>query len=90
MSSNPFLLYSIAKILGALAQQCQMLNCSYNNLSIAGRGGTLPFWEFGGSAIVSEDRIRLTPALQSRVGWVWNSVVRLLLTRLHSLSQLLH
>lgn len=39
-----------------------------------GRGGTLPFWEFGGSAIVSEDRIRLTPALQSRVGWVWNSV----------------
>lgn len=43
-----------------------------------GRGGTLPFWEFGGSAIVSEDRIRLTPALQSRVGWVWNSVVRFL------------
>jgi len=74
--------------LGALAQQCQILNCSYN-LSIVGRGGTLPFWEFGGSAIVSEDRIRLTPALQSRVGWVWNSVVRLLLTPLHSLSQCL-
>jgi len=39
-----------------------------------GRGGTLPFWEFGGSTVVSEDRVRLTPALQSRVGWVWNTV----------------
>ncbi|ELR10923.1 Legumelike lectin family protein [Acanthamoeba castellanii str. Neff] len=47
---------------------------SMNEQAQLDRGGTLPFWEFGGSAIVSEDRIRLTPALQSRVGWVWNSV----------------
>ncbi|KAL6058423.1 Protein ERGIC-53 [Balamuthia mandrillaris] len=38
-----------------------------------GRGGALPFWEFGGGALVNEDYIRITPAMQSRSGWIWNT-----------------
>jgi len=39
-----------------------------------GRGGMLPFWDFGGSTVATNDRIRLTPAQQSKVGWIWNTV----------------
>jgi mannose-binding lectin 1 len=34
--------------------------------------GGLPHWDFGGSAVVTDHYIRLTPDKQSRHGWVWN------------------
>jgi len=33
---------------------------------------TLPHWEFGGSTISTENYLRLTPNIKSRVGWLWN------------------
>eukprot|EP00002_Diphylleia_rotans_P026768 TRINITY_DN5354_c0_g1_i13.p1 TRINITY_DN5354_c0_g1~~TRINITY_DN5354_c0_g1_i13.p1 ORF type:complete len:517 (+),score=100.00 TRINITY_DN5354_c0_g1_i13:51-1601(+) len=36
------------------------------------RSASIPFWDFGGSALVTEDYIRLTPDIQSRSGWLWN------------------
>lgn len=38
--------------------------------------GTLPYWDFTGSTLVTSNYIRLTPDIQSRSGAVWNSVVR--------------
>ena len=40
-----------------------------------GTGG-IPFWEFGGNAMVTDEAVRLTDAQQSRKGWIWNSQVR--------------
>eukprot|EP01088_Endostelium_zonatum_P011376 TRINITY_DN25501_c0_g1_i1.p1 TRINITY_DN25501_c0_g1~~TRINITY_DN25501_c0_g1_i1.p1 ORF type:complete len:528 (+),score=139.30 TRINITY_DN25501_c0_g1_i1:41-1624(+) len=37
------------------------------------RGGYLPFWEYGGSTAISEQKVRLTPVFQSRIGYIWNS-----------------
>jgi mannose-binding lectin 1 len=68
------LLFTTCCVLALAQTQRYEFKHSFRAPFYLGRGGTLPFWEFGGSAIVSEDRIRLTPALQSRVGWVWNSV----------------
>lgn len=34
---------------------------------------SLPFWTFGGSAIVHDTAIRLTPSLPSRAGYIWNT-----------------
>lgn len=34
--------------------------------------GGLPHWDFGGSTVVTDKLIRLTPDKQSRVGWLWN------------------
>eukprot|EP01125_Pyxidicula_operculata_P021285 TRINITY_DN8136_c0_g1_i1.p1 TRINITY_DN8136_c0_g1~~TRINITY_DN8136_c0_g1_i1.p1 ORF type:complete len:463 (-),score=81.88 TRINITY_DN8136_c0_g1_i1:174-1562(-) len=37
-------------------------------------GGThIPFWETGGSALVLDNYVRLTPAEQSKKGWIWSS-----------------
>jgi lectin, mannose-binding 2 len=40
-----------------------------------GLQSTIPHWEFGGSTILTEHYIRLTPNIKSRVGWLWNSEV---------------
>ena len=32
----------------------------------------LPNWEYGGSTMVFEDRVVLTPDLPSRSGWLWS------------------
>ncbi|XP_071942901.1 protein ERGIC-53-like [Antedon mediterranea] len=34
--------------------------------------GTVPFWEYGGSALASEDQVRITPSLRSKRGYIWN------------------
>jgi mannose-binding lectin 2 len=41
-----------------------------------GSGIEIPFWQFSGSTIVTPNYIRLTSDLQSKVGAIWNSVVR--------------
>ncbi|XP_053976550.1 vesicular integral-membrane protein VIP36 isoform X2 [Hylaeus volcanicus] len=35
---------------------------------------TVPYWDFSGSTIVTNNYIRLTPDLQSKQGAIWNSV----------------
>ena len=35
----------------------------------------IPFWEFGGSTVVTSSHVRLTPDRQSKQGNLWNSVV---------------
>lgn len=41
-------------------------------------GGGIPFWEFGGNAMVTDEAVRLTDAQQSRKGHIWNTQVRIL------------
>ena len=35
----------------------------------------VPFWEFGGSTVVTSSYVRLTPDRQSKRGILWNTVV---------------
>ncbi len=34
--------------------------------------GNIPFWISGGSTVITEDYVRLTPAVNSRSGRIWN------------------
>jgi mannose-binding lectin 1 len=34
--------------------------------------GTIPYWTYGGSTVITDEYIRLTPAEKSRSGWIWN------------------
>lgn len=36
---------------------------------------TIPYWDFIGNTIVTNNYIRLTPDAQSKQGAIWNSVV---------------
>jgi len=40
-----------------------------------GTGMTMPYWDFMGSTMVTNNYIRITPDLQSKQGALWNSVV---------------
>lgn len=40
-----------------------------------GSGMTIPYWDFMGSTMVTNNYIRLTPDSQSKQGAIWNSVV---------------
>eukprot|EP01027_Heterolobosea_sp_BB2_P017124 GEZU01024293.1.p1 GENE.GEZU01024293.1~~GEZU01024293.1.p1 ORF type:complete len:528 (+),score=140.71 GEZU01024293.1:92-1675(+) len=33
----------------------------------------IPFWDYGGSAVATEEMVRLVPAIRSRAGWIWNT-----------------
>ena len=35
----------------------------------------MPFWDFGGSTVVTSSYVRLTPDRQSKQGSLWNNVV---------------
>ena len=35
------------------------------------RDGTIPFWEFSGNAIASNDQVRITPSIKSQKGRIW-------------------
>ncbi|CAL7938214.1 unnamed protein product [Xylocopa violacea] len=39
-----------------------------------GSGMTIPYWDFTGSTMVTNNYIRLTPDLQSKQGSIWNSI----------------
>lgn len=39
------------------------------------RGTDLPFWDYGGSTVISQDMMRLTPPESDRAGYVWNQKV---------------
>jgi mannose-binding lectin 2 len=40
-----------------------------------GAGMTIPYWDFMGSTMVTNNYVRLTPDSQSKQGLLWNSVV---------------
>ncbi len=35
---------------------------------------SIPYWDFGGSTVVHDDKIQLTPEANDRMGFVWNGV----------------
>jgi len=37
------------------------------------RSATIPFWNFGGSTVITQDNVRITPDLGSRKGWIVNT-----------------
>jgi hypothetical protein len=39
------------------------------------RGSPVPYWQFGGDAVVTEDFVRLTGTEKSRKGFLWNTMV---------------
>ena len=43
--------------------------------TLLGTGMDIPFWEFGGSTVVTSSYVRLTPDRQSKRGVLWNTVV---------------
>lgn len=34
--------------------------------------GSIPFWEYGGHAIASDESVRITPSLRSKKGYIWS------------------
>jgi len=50
---------------------------------IIGTGMTIPYWDFMGSTMVTNNYIRLTPDLQSKQGALWNSVASIPLIFAH-------
>lgn len=51
-----------------------------------GAGVDMPFWDFGGSTVVTSSYVRLTPDRQSKQGSLWNNVP----VRMHNWEVLLH
>ena len=45
-----------------------------------GMGMDVPFWEFGGATVVTNQYVRLTPDRQSKRGALWNKMVRCVVT----------
>ena len=45
---------------------------SFQQPFLFGINSAIPYWEYGGSSVATENFVRLTPAVKSRVGWIWN------------------
>lgn len=45
---------------------------SFKGPHLVFKDGSIPFWEHGGSAIASNDQIRLTPSIRSQKGRIWS------------------
>ncbi|CAF1190574.1 unnamed protein product, partial [Rotaria sordida] len=45
---------------------------SFKGPHLAFKDGSVPFWTFGGSAIASDEQIRVTPSIRSQIGWLWS------------------
>lgn len=44
---------------------------SFKGPHIVQKDNSIPFWEYGGSALASPDQVRVTPSLRSKKGSVW-------------------
>lgn len=44
---------------------------SFKGPYLAQKDGSVPFWTYGGSAIASEESVRITPSLRSKKGYIW-------------------
>jgi len=47
---------------------------SFKGPYLAQKNGAVPFWEYAGSAIASEEMVRITPSLRSKKGQIWSKV----------------
>lgn len=45
---------------------------SFKGPHLSFKDGTVPFWTFGGSAIASDEQVRITPSIRSQKGWIWS------------------
>src|SRR5699024_144673 len=45
---------------------------SFKGPYLAQKDGTVPFWEYSGHAIASEELVRITPSLHSKKGQIWS------------------
>jgi len=45
---------------------------SFKGPHLSFKDGTVPFWSFGGSAIASDEQVRITPSIRSQRGWIWS------------------
>ncbi|CAF2094314.1 unnamed protein product [Rotaria magnacalcarata] len=45
---------------------------SFKGPTLAFKDGSVPFWSFGGSAIASDEQVRITPSIRSQRGWIWS------------------
>ncbi|UJR25079.1 hypothetical protein I4U23_006439 [Adineta vaga] len=45
---------------------------SFKGPHLSFKDGTVPFWTFGGSAIASDEQVRVTPSIRSQKGWIWS------------------
>ncbi|UJR23784.1 hypothetical protein I4U23_026761 [Adineta vaga] len=45
---------------------------SFKGPHLAFKDGSVPFWTHGGSAIASDDQVRVTPSIRSQKGWIWS------------------
>ncbi|CAF1118935.1 unnamed protein product [Rotaria sp. Silwood1] len=45
---------------------------SFKGPHLAFKDGSVPFWTFGGSAIASDEQVRITPSIRSQKGWIWS------------------
>lgn len=50
------------------------LNDKLMTLLFKGAGVSIPFWDYGGTTMISTNYVRLTADLQSRSGSLWNQV----------------
>ena len=44
---------------------------SFKGPYLAQKDGTVPFWEYSGASIASEEMVRITPSLRSKKGQIW-------------------
>ncbi|RWS28606.1 protein ERGIC-53-like protein [Leptotrombidium deliense] len=47
---------------------------SFKGPYLAQKDGTVPFWEYKGDTIASQDMVRITPSLRSKRGSIWTKV----------------
>lgn len=45
---------------------------SFKGPYLAQKDGSVPFWQYDGSTIVSEEMVRITPSLRSKKGQIWS------------------
>nr|XP_037278586.1 protein ERGIC-53-like [Rhipicephalus microplus] len=45
---------------------------SFKGPYLAQKDGSVPFWDYSGSCIASEEMVRITPSLKSKKGAIWN------------------
>jgi len=44
---------------------------SFKGPHLTQKDNSIPFWEYGGSALASPEQVRITPSLRSKKGFVW-------------------
>ncbi|XP_046403446.1 protein ERGIC-53 [Ischnura elegans] len=62
---------AIHSIVGDIPHKRFEYKYSFKPPYLAQRDATVPFWEYGGNAIASEENVRVAPSLRSQKGGIW-------------------